>query len=69
MKSWEVNRNDAFTFCLLLAKLSVLIQSDETTLEVTEMELSTPSNLDLRNLISVLLKLSSSSNSEPSSEN
>jgi len=60
---WELNRSYAFTFYLLLSKLSVLIHSDETTLEVTKVELGTTSNSDLGDLVGVLLKLSGGSNS------
>jgi len=49
-------------FYLLLTKLTVLIDSDKTTLEVTEVEFCTTRNLHLGDLICVLLELSSSCN-------
>jgi len=50
-------------FHLLLSKLTVLINSLQTALEVTEVQLSAKRNLNLGDLLGVLLELSSSSNS------
>jgi len=48
---------------LLLSKFSILINGDQTTLEVTEMQLGTTGNLDLGDLFCMLLQLSSGSDS------